>query len=242
MLARLPGGGLEIEPSQPPRLPPVNETPPPTATGDPNEPRLLLDGRGDELSPAPLPAVHAEDAALVNPASANIDGHKPSIPANDAPRDNRAGNADIADAPAPAPLAELVPRANLLGPATPREMSLVRLLRSEPSIITVEAEQQLLAIGYGEREISLAYSITHPDVDFRLRLVDALPRTDGIRPRRWLEMLLDDDDPQVRLAAMTQLATSGDAALVESLRRRAIADPDPSVRRYAERLRISRSR
>jgi hypothetical protein len=48
--------------------------------------------------------------------------------------------------------------------------------------------------------------------------------------------MLEDDDPAVRMAVIAQLATSGDAALVESLRRRARVDPDPDVRRQAERL------
>lgn len=246
-LARLPGGGLAIEPSQPPRLPPVDEPPASSEVGDPNEPRLLLDGRGDELPPAPLPAVHPEDAAVLNPTSARAQGNNRARPANNVSSGGGGGgdvdalslndqaniHAATADAP-PSP-------STIVNSATPREMSLIRLLQSEPSI-AAEAQRQLRAIGYGEREIALAECIAHPDVDFRLRLVEAIPRTAGIRPRRWLEMLLEDDDARVRLAAIAQLATSGDASLVESLRRRALADPDPDVRRYAERLREARPR
>ncbi len=243
-LARLPGGGLANEPAQPPRLPVAADSSPPTITGDAREPRLLLDGRGDELPPAPLPVVHPEGTGG-GPTSANVDGNNRQARANSLLRDESAATVvgfddrrDDPDTDSPSPATQST---KLLGPTTPREMSLIRLLRSEPTI-AAEAEYQLRAIGYGEREISLADSITHPSVDFRLRLVDGLPRTAGIRPRRWLEMMLDDDDARVRLAAIAQLATSGDAALIESLRRRALADPDPAVRSQAERLRPTRSR
>lgn len=236
-LARLPGGGLEIEPSQPPRLRlDATGSADPGGTGsasaaEPNggntgEPRLLFDGRGDELPPAPLPAVHPEDAAAINPTAATATATARNSPRGDA------GNAAHQDAFVTGA------NANLHGPSTLRERSLVRLLRSEPSI-AAEAERQLRAIGYGDAEITVARGISHADVDRRLRAAESLPRMAGIYPRRWLEMLLDDDDAEVRAAAIVQLATSGDTALVEWLRRRALADPDPAVRAYAERLRPS---
>lgn len=242
-LAPLPGGGLVVEPSAAPPLPRVVEPAEPAPARDPREPRLLLDETGESLPPAPLPIVDPAVDPARRPA-APAQGKTPSRPANYTPsvREKAGGSSNAPQALGATDAAtETASTAAVDGPHTEREMSLIRLLHSDGPI-ALEAERQLAALGYGIRDIALAECIAHPDADFRLQFVDALPRTDGIRPRRWLEMLLADDDPRVRLAAMTQLATSGDAVLVESLARRAQLDPDPEVRRQAERLRGAKTR
>jgi hypothetical protein len=216
-LTRLPGGGLAIEPSQAPPLPRFEEPAEFTAPYDPREPRLLPSGSEEVLPPAPLPIV---DPAVhsARPASARGERKIPNQPAN-------YQSSDLSD-----------PRDAFDRPHTEREMSLIRLLQSDQSIAT-EAERQLRELGYGDRELHVATMIGSPDQRVRLRFVESLPRMIGVRPRRWLEMMLDDEDPAVRMAAIAQLATSGDATLVEWLARRAQLDLDPEVRRQGERLR-----
>jgi hypothetical protein len=226
-LARLPGGGLEIEPSEAPTLP---RTEPPAEIfpiRDPREPRLLPDGTEEFLPPAPLPVVDPAGGANRR-TSGEIDGK------------NRVDRANYKEAGAERRYSqnrvETETRPDAAeGPRTEREKSLIRLLNSEAGV-AAEAEQQLRAIGFGDKELALAReasSLTEAD---RVRFVESVARTHGVRARRWLEMLLDDEDANVRLSALVQLATSGDAAMVESLRRRAQLDPDPNVRRQAERL------
>lgn len=232
-LVRLPGGGLEIEPSEAPRLP---RTEPPadlTPIRDPREPRLLPDGTEEILPPAPLPVVDPASGANRR-TSGDIDGKNRVDRANykEAGAERRYAQDPVATEARP-DAAE--------GPRSEREKSLIRLLNSEAGIAT-EAEQHLRAIGFGDKELALAREASSPTAADRVRFVESVARTHGVRARRWLEMLLDDEDATVRLSALVQLATSGDAAMVESLRRRAQLDPDPNVRRQAERLQRPASR
>lgn len=236
-LAAFPGGGLVVEPSAAPPLPRVEEPPEPAPVRDPREPRLLLEDTGESLPPAPLPiADPAVDPTGRSPTPAQ--GKNPNRPANYTQR-ARQQSGDSSNAPQT--LDSTTATTPFDGPHTQREMSLARLLHSD-EVVAAEAERQLRELGYEDRELALARRASHPNRQERLRFVDALPRLDGVRPRRWLEVLLEDDDAAVRIAALTQLATSGDAALVESLARRAQLDPDPEVRRQAERLREAKTR
>ncbi len=58
----------------------------------------------------------------------------------------------------------------------------------------------------------------------------------GIDAAPWLLRLARDRDAEVRLTAITLLATTGDRALLEEVRRIAQADSDPRIRDQLERL------
>jgi hypothetical protein len=187
----------------------------------------LPDGTEETLPPAPLPVVDPA-GGVSRRTFGEIDGKNRVDRANYTQKDaERRYAPDRVDSAARPDAAE--------GPRTEREKSLIRLLQSEPSVAS-EAEQRLRAIGFGNQELALAREASSPAAADRVRFVESVARTQGVRARRWLEMLLDDEDATVRLSALVQLATSGDAAMVESLRRRAQLDPDPNVRRQAERL------
>jgi hypothetical protein len=229
--AELPGGGISIEPSEAPPLPKVREPPAAAPPRDPREPRLLLDGDEASLPPALLP--------IVDPAVNPVRGPAKGDGKNDGQRANYSvtvvgdPSSEVAEATAknandPPPLAE--------GPHTQREMSLIRLLHSEATI-AAEAEAQLRKLGYSDVELAIARRAANPDRADRLQLAESLSKLSGVRPRRWLEMMLDDEDAAVRGAAIAQLATSGDAAMAESLARRFRFDPDPGIRQQVERLR-----
>jgi len=60
-----------------------------------------------------------------------------------------------------------------------------------------------------------------------LRSIDAMP---------WLLRLTRDDEAEVRLAALTLLATTGDPTMLSRVQEIARQDHDPAVQRTIERL------
>jgi hypothetical protein len=240
-IVELPGGGLSVDPSQPPPLPKVNEPPAAAPPRDPREPGLLLDGDESGLPPAPLPifdpavdpirrtSSHGDDKNSNQPANYPRALEGASAERNPSAADNSGGRRDVSESRA----AE--------GPTSTRETSLIRLLDSQEAIAG-EAEAQLRDLGYSDRELAIARQAGSRDRADRLQLVESLPKLSGVRPRLWLEMLLDDEDAAIRGAAIAQLATSGDAGTVEALSRRFRFDPDAGIRQQVERLRKASNR
>jgi hypothetical protein len=76
----------------------------------------------------------------------------------------------------------------------------------------------------------------------RLRLVDDVLTEPGIDARPWLVLLADDADADVRLLAITIMATSDDATLIEKAWHVSIRDRDPRIAGLASRLRERRGR
>jgi len=99
-----------------------------------------------------------------------------------------------------------------------------------------EARKELKRRGFTELELDLARQSTDPDPAVRRKLARALLSTPGVDAGPWLLELCGDEDADVRLEAITLLATTGDPALIEQLRRRAQVDPDERIQRLAERL------
>jgi hypothetical protein len=77
-------------------------------------------------------------------------------------------------------------------------------------------------------------------VEDRLALGTAVLREPGIDARPWLTVLAEDPDAEVRLLAVTIMATSNDAALVEKAWQISLRDRDPRIARLAGRLRERR--
>ncbi|MCI0334819.1 MAG: hypothetical protein L0228_16520 [Planctomycetes bacterium] len=75
----------------------------------------------------------------------------------------------------------------------------------------------------------------------RLQLVDEVVTAPSVDARPWLMLLAEDVDADVRLAAVTIMATSNDAALVEKAWHTAIRDRDPRIAGLAGRLRERRA-
>ena len=69
-----------------------------------------------------------------------------------------------------------------------------------------------------------------PSAARRRELAETLPGLRSIDARRWLKLLAFDEDADVRLTAMTLLATTGDPALVRFVRERAERDADGRIR------------
>jgi hypothetical protein len=95
--------------------------------------------------------------------------------------------------------------------------------------------------GFGRVTETLVQSLLSNAPDDRLQLADDVLSTPGVNAKPWLVLLADDRDADVRLAAVTIMATSNDPALVEKAWQAAIHDRDPRIAALAERLRERRS-
>ncbi len=115
-------------------------------------------------------------------------------------------------------------------------IELMRRLHAADRWEAATAETALKRRGFDQQSIGLARALYDPDPAVRRELAQRLPEIEGVHPTAWLLRLAEDDDPGVRLTAMTLLATTGDARVVEKIERMARQDHDPSVRRQAERL------
>lgn len=114
--------------------------------------------------------------------------------------------------------------------------ALIRRLASDDSEEIRRVEEELMRRGMNAVHLRLAHRLTDPDPRARRALVDQLPKLTGIDARPWLLWLAEDPAADVRLAALTVLATSNAPALLDRIARQARGDADPRVRALADRL------
>jgi len=120
-----------------------------------------------------------------------------------------------------------------------RGMSTEGLLKSLPgadkfatgAIRTVLAER-----GMQQAELEMAVRSTSPNTVERMRLIDEVSALPASSARRLLRLLLDDQSAEIRLRALTVLATTNDPGLTELARTIAVKDEDPRVAEFASRL------
>ena len=112
--------------------------------------------------------------------------------------------------------------------------SIIHWLGSPHQALREKAKLELMRRGYDGGQISLATQIASGDVSTRKALVDAIARSDSLDPRPWLLFLLDDESREVKLRAISVLATMNDPAISAELRARLSDQGDPIV---AARLR-----
>jgi hypothetical protein len=101
-------------------------------------------------------------------------------------------------------------------------------------------EQELTARGFGRLSERFVSQLFSEDVEDRVALVDGVLTEPGVNARPWLVLLAEDANADVRLVAVTIMATSNDAALVEKAWQVSIRDRDPRVAGLAGRLREQR--
>jgi len=89
---------------------------------------------------------------------------------------------------------------------------------------------------FGARELALAKCLSDPRPEVRRKLAETLPSMAGVDAGMWLRWLGRDENPDVRLAAVSVMATTRDPALLRQVEQMAAGDPDPRVRRAAERV------
>ncbi|MDG2222152.1 MAG: HEAT repeat domain-containing protein [Rubripirellula sp.] len=109
------------------------------------------------------------------------------------------------------------------------DRSVMHWLGSENRELRGKARDELTARGYNENEITIATQIVSADLATRLALIDAIAHLPQIDPRPWLLMLLDDESRDVKLQAISVLATMNDPAVNSQLRLRVTEERDPTV-------------
>jgi len=82
----------------------------------------------------------------------------------------------------------------------------------------------------------LAKLFSSPQVADRNQLVEAVSTLPADNTRRWLRWLLKDNAAEVRLQALTALATTNDPQLFHLAREMAVADQDARVSELASRI------
>ena len=207
----LPGGGLPIKPADVRRVPESSVS----------------------QAPRVLPVERPPAAIFAEPPE--------SRPLSTAPRDAPPGEArridefvkPIAVANRPSPTASVGPTKDFSRLET---RPLMQLLQSADRATARAAEAELNSRGMRDVHLQLARELTAPDVSVRRALVDRLPTISGVDAQPWLLWLLEDSASEVRLAALTVLATSRDPQLRQRLAQKAGGDADPRIRAFAERL------
>lgn len=103
------------------------------------------------------------------------------------------------------------------------------------------ARSELQRRGFGPVELALAEKMIDPDPHARKQLARLLPQMTSIEPHRWLLWLCRDEDAEVRLTAVSLLATCGNPAVLAEVERLAAADADARVRRCGEQISARRA-
>jgi hypothetical protein len=115
-------------------------------------------------------------------------------------------------------------------------LDLMRRLRSESEAERTPARQELLRRGFSEVDLELARQLFSPDAEARKQLASAVPRLASVDAAKWLMWLAADPQPEVRLAAITTLATTGDPTLLDRVEALARKDADPQVQAVADQI------
>ncbi|HUT92333.1 MAG TPA: HEAT repeat domain-containing protein [Thermoguttaceae bacterium] len=230
-LVALPGGGLPIDALASPGVTPDRSDAPRLAESPPAEPRRL-DPRGAS-SPLrqPLRPISEPDGLLAIPDRAA----------------RRSDDTEGTDQPEVRPLAFLngvpVPaddraggRGALRRLAGLETVDLMRRLQSPRDETVAEAQAELVRRGFTERHLALARRLFDPDPEVRVRLARLLMDLPDVSAAPWLLQLARDESAEVRLSAISLLATTGDPALTEAIEAIAREDPDPRVQDQAERI------
>lgn len=124
-------------------------------------------------------------------------------------------------------------------PAAPiRDMSLTECMQRLhlPGLESLAAEDELKRRGFDPVRLSIARRIYHPDYHVRLQLVRALPGIPGINATDWLMAMAADEHEEVRLAAITLLATAGNPSVLSQVESIARSDTSERIRSQAERV------
>ncbi len=103
-----------------------------------------------------------------------------------------------------------------------------------------EIEEDLAARGFRRLPARVIKQYLSDNLATRMRVVDSVLTEPGVDARPWLLLLAEDENADVRLSAVTVMATSDDKSLVEAAWQIAIRDRDPRVADLAARLRERR--
>ena len=218
VLARYPGGGLPVE---------LASLPPPYKTAHASHDEV-------ETPPTAEPGRLSDQIATKTldessePPAANQPRRLPT--AGDALQSMRLLSAQTADRLP----AEFNPN-NAAAWNGLKVRELMQALDSADPQITANARGELKRRGITGPLAELARRAADPNPAVRLELAESLPTFSGVDARPWLLELSYDDDPRVRAAAVTLMATSGDLDLLKRVQQVSLDDPDDHTRAQAEK-------
>ena len=225
-LARLPGGGLPIETYPTAPLPPgrSGESGVPEVRGV--EPRPLRNSAATRL-----PTIEGYNVASQWDSGHAAAGTGPAAP-------HRAETATVPVPPGPSgPDSAGLQLSGIADDWTRVDtLELMRRLRTSGGDATARIRAELLRRGFTEVHLELARRLFDPDPEVRIELARRLPGLQSVDAAPWLLWLCEDKDAEVRLVAITLLATTGDPSLLRQVRQIAVKDPDPRIRRQAQRI------
>ncbi len=118
--------------------------------------------------------------------------------------------------------------------------SLLSMLRDGDPQANDAAEFELQRRGFRPSHLELARRLADPNPEVRRLWVEQVPRLTSIDPRPWLWWLATDSDAEVRLTALSLLATTNDLATHRQLIEAARIDGDPRIRELGDRLMAGR--
>jgi hypothetical protein len=104
-----------------------------------------------------------------------------------------------------------------------------------------DIEQQLAGRGFKYLAPPIIEQYLSDELAVRLKIVDTVTKQARGDVRPWLFLLAEDDDAEVRLLAVTVMATSDDRTLIEKAWQISIRDRDPRIADLATHLRDRRS-
>ena len=224
----------------PPAAKPIAMAAKPTAPPTPAKP---------EPKPAPAPRIVSSrplaDLSFVEPQVTIATARRLPEPTTNALRlplrlPEEAGDSQAASAPLAGPVIDVPsPQDARLNARAMRELSDRALaIRADAgtSAEAAAARQTLRERGFSESVLELTRQLeSMPPRERRDALERAaqLPPTDARKVLRWF---VADADAEVRLQALTILATTGDPQLAELARERAVEDADPRVAAFASEL------
>jgi hypothetical protein len=119
-------------------------------------------------------------------------------------------------------------------------ITVMRQLRSADQRVATAAKVELAGRGFSAAHLALAQRLFDPDPSIRKQVGRAALETPDINPIPWLVELSRDDDPQVRLTAVTLMATTGDPTLMKKIEDISRRDTSEQVRRQAQQITAQR--
>ncbi len=119
-------------------------------------------------------------------------------------------------------------------------LDLLQELNDNNETKATQAEAELIRRGFTAAQLAVVGRLFDPNPAIRKELVRQLPNLEDINTVPWLLRLARDQDVEVRLAAITVLATSSDPAVLDQLEAIIQSDSDSTVRRIADRIVLQR--
>lgn len=231
-----------------------------SAAADPREPQLFvasqalpIQSMAADVAPAQLTASDDKPAKMTeyvappllvedNPSSPPPAEPQPSVlPPALLPTDMSEARPLSTAKPPEVPAASAAPLvAQLKEQAVPLEqlntIPLAQLLHGSDASVVRASRAELARRGHPPLEIYLQERLTDPDPRVRSQAAGSLPSMPGMDARPWLLSLSRDESGEVRLVALTLMATSGESQMLRRVKEMAQTDTDPRVRSQAQRI------